>query len=137
LRQLWYRLILTPSDRWGFAMFNAPCVSARIPRAAKILDCSDATIWNKINQNELAFFRDGGITRIIVDWIGEPPPREGRALSLKEYIEERMVNPVRKRTILNSVHRGRPRKRPIATDRGHAAPMEARKPNLIAERDAE
>ena len=93
-------------------MFDMPCISARVPQMCKMLDCSTATGWNRLNNNEIAFFRDGGITRVIVDWIGEPPPREGRAPSLKEYIEEKMANPVGKRTIRNAVHRGRPKKTP-------------------------
>jgi hypothetical protein len=97
-------------------MFDTPCISARVPRTAEILDCSVATVWNKLNRNEIAVFRDGGITRVIVDWLGEPPPRDGRAPSLKEYIEERIANPAGKRIIANAVHRGRPRKRLVAAE---------------------
>jgi hypothetical protein len=91
------------------------CVTARIPRAAEILDVSNATVWNKINRDQIEFFRDNGITRVVVDWIGEPPPRENRRPSLKEYIDERIAETVamRKRVIPNAVHRGRPRKQPI------------------------
>jgi len=93
-------------------MFSAPCVSASVPRTAEMLDCSNATVWNKLNRDEIEFFRDGGITRVVVDWIGEPPAREGRRPSLKEYIGERIAETAasQKRVIPNAVHRGRPRK---------------------------
>jgi hypothetical protein len=93
-------------------MASIPCISLRIPRAAQTLDCSDALIWDKIAKGELAFFRDGGITRVISDWIGEPPPREGRAPSIREYIAERLAATAttpRKR-MPRGVHRGRPRR---------------------------
>jgi hypothetical protein len=94
---------------------NAPCVSARVPASAEMLDVSPATMWGKyIKEERIAYFRDDGITRVIVDWIGEPPPREGRAPSIKEYIAERIeaTKAQPKRIIRNAPRRGRPRKQP-------------------------
>jgi len=77
---------------------------------------STATWWGRIKKGQIAHFRDGGRTKIIIDWPGEAPPREGRAPSYKEYIEERLANPQTPRALPEGVHRGRPRKRPVATE---------------------
>jgi hypothetical protein len=68
-----------------------------------------------LKNDELAYFRDNGITRVIVDWIGEPPPREGRAPSLREYVSERVAATAAspKRAMPKGVHRGRPRNHPV------------------------
>jgi len=84
-----------------------------VPRAGEMLDVSAATVWGKyIKQNRIAHFRDEGITRVVVDWIGEPPLREGRAPSIREYIAERIAATAleQKRVMPEGVHRGRPRK---------------------------
>lgn len=92
-----------------------PCFTIRAREAAEALNVSPATIWNKINRGELAFFRDGGLTLIVNDWPGEPPAREGRAPSIREYINEGLArmtaNPQPKKAVPEGVHRGRPRKR--------------------------
>jgi hypothetical protein len=82
-----------------------------------MIDVSPATMWNKINRGQIEFFRDDGITRIVVDWLGNPPPREGRRPSLREYIAERIAATAAqpKRPTPEGVHRGRPRRvRPSA-----------------------
>jgi hypothetical protein len=94
---------------------QAPCVAVRVPKAAAVIDVSPATGWNMVNKNEVAHFRDNGITRVVVDWIGEPPPREGRAPSLREYVVERVAATAAtpKRAMPEGVHRGRPRLRQL------------------------
>jgi hypothetical protein len=72
-------------------MISFRCIGLRVPRAAKALDCSPAKVWGMLNDGVLAYFRDGGITEVVYDWPGEPPPREGRAPSIKEYVEERVA----------------------------------------------
>jgi hypothetical protein len=90
------------------------CITLRVPRAAKALDMSVASLWNRINANQIAYFRDGGITAVVYDWPGEPPPREGRAPSIREYVNEKLIEAAAKRLMPKGVHGGRPRKRPIA-----------------------
>lgn len=94
------------------------CITLRVPRAAKALDISPATLWSRINTNQIAHFRDGGITAVVYDWPGEPPPREGRAPSIKEYITEKLAIASLKR-MPEGVHRGRPRKRRAGVETEH------------------
>jgi hypothetical protein len=93
-----------------------PCISARVLKAADMIDVSPATFWNKLNQDKIEFFRDGGITRVVIDWIGDPPPREGRRPSLREYISERIAETADqpKRATPEGVHKGRPHLQPSA-----------------------
>jgi len=77
---------------------------------------SESTWWARIRENKIAFFRDTGLTRIIVRWPGEPPPREGRAPSYQEYVLENMAASQRPRAMPAGVHRGRPRKHPAAVE---------------------
>jgi hypothetical protein len=93
------------------------CITLRVPRAAKALDVSTATLWNRINANQIAHFRDNGITSVVYDWPGEPPPREGRAPSIREYINEKLIEAATKRLMPEGVHKGRPRVRPLAAGR--------------------
>jgi hypothetical protein len=94
------------------------CVSARVPHAFAAIGVSPATGWDKVAKNEIAHWRDNGITRVVIDWIGEPPPREGRAPSLREYVIERVIATAAtpKRVMPEGVHRGRPRKRRVAAE---------------------
>src|SRR5690242_9875527 len=89
---------------------------ASVGKMPEIDGASTATWWDRIRKEEIAYFRDGGRTKIIIDWPGEPPPREGRAPSYREYIEERLANPQPKRALPQGVHVGRPRKRPAAAE---------------------
>jgi hypothetical protein len=84
------------------------CIALRVPRAAKALDVSTATVWDRISKNELAHFRDHGVTSVIYDWPGQPPPREGRAPSIREYVNEKLIEAAAKRLMPEGVHRGRP-----------------------------
>src|SRR5260370_27309688 len=87
--------------------------AAGVKDMPRIDGASPATWWNRIGNNEIAYFRDGGRTKIVIDWPGEPPPREGRAPSYKEYIEERLAETQTPRVMPEGVHKGRPRKRPL------------------------
>jgi len=81
----------------------------RVSTAAKLLDCSVATIWNIINRKELAALRQGGLTLIVQDWGENPPPREGRAPSIAELLREKVLAPADKRRMPEGRHRGRQR----------------------------
>jgi hypothetical protein len=78
--------------------------AAGVADMPKIDGGSTATWWNRIRDGEIAYFR------VILDWIGTPPPREGRVPSYKEYVAERLAAPSAKRNTPRGVHRGRPRK---------------------------
>jgi hypothetical protein len=86
----------------------------RVSSAAKVLDCSVATIWNIINRNELAALRQGGLTLVVQDWGPDTPPREGRAPSIAELLREKVIASEDKRRMPKGVHHGRPRRRPSA-----------------------
>jgi hypothetical protein len=94
--------------------YKPPVVTLRPKQAAAALDISVATLWNRINENKLAYFRDDGVTSIVYDWPGGVPPREGRAPSICEYVEERIADAANaeRRIVAGAVHRGRPRKYP-------------------------
>jgi hypothetical protein len=74
---------------------------------------STATWWRRVRNNEIAHFRDGGRTKIIIDWVGEAPPRQGRPPSYREYIADRLADPVPAKATPEGARarRGRSRKR--------------------------
>lgn len=99
---------------------TTPCFTLRVAPAAEALGISRAQIYNMMNSDRLAYFRDGGVTSIVNDWPGEPPPREGRAPSIREYIAEQLakmaVEPPAKRGMPQGVHRGRPRRHSVVAE---------------------
>jgi hypothetical protein len=93
-------------------------------KAPEVAGGGVSTWINRAKTGEVATTRIGGRRFIVVNWGGKAPPRDGRPPSLAELIRENLVTPETPlKAMPKGVHRGRPRKHPIRTDRGDSAPM--------------
>jgi hypothetical protein len=86
--------------------------AAGVTEMPRLDGSSEATWWNRVKDGSIASFRDGGRTKIVIDWVnGEKPP--GSPPSYREYVAARLGADIPKRHMPRGVHRGRPRLRPL------------------------
>jgi hypothetical protein len=84
--------------------------SASVPAASRLLQVCPATGWKLVARDQVAWFKIGDSTRIVVSWGDSVPPRQGRPPSIEELMCERALGErPPKRRMPEGVHRGRPR----------------------------
>jgi hypothetical protein len=86
--------------------------AASIARMVELDGGSSATWWRRVRNNEILHFRDGGRTKVVIDFPGAAPPREGRPPTYREYMADQLANPVPAKATPEGARarRGRPRK---------------------------
>src|SRR5262245_11538717 len=87
-----------------------PIFTTPINNMPKIAGGSTSGWWENVKNNVIANLKVGGRRVIVIDWPGTPPPRDGRAPSYKEFLEEQLNKPLSKKVMPKGRHRGRPRR---------------------------